>query len=369
MKVFPRKFAATLFLAAAAGSVHAAPDDVFLLAEPTTGEFNKFRLEASYDVVNDTVDIFHLRERQGPVPDNAGNYQGGKLMAGYKFSPYWSGAVTYWRRNIDYGQDTNGIDSWMVALHYDPLAQPGARDRALFRFAVWGDHAGSLSRSAAFNVRNTTLNGIEVSNANDVQAQADFMFSGQVNDQHTLTGFMGLGASRVTIGALNTSVRQGGCNFNVGINSDNIARGTLAAPCQTGSGTVQSASFAVPASQFGIDFNDDFNYTAGYLSTGVSWQWRYGGFRSHVGYQFQYLLRGNVDDRARTYGFSPIKTNHTLGVELSYAVVKNVELFVRGQGSLYNFVGTIPFLYNAATAGKLDRYYGYASFGVRVLAF
>lgn len=368
MKVFPRKAGAALLLLAAAGGAHAAPDDVFLLAEPTTGEFNNFRLEASYDVVNNAVDIFNLRQRQG-APDNAGDYHGGKVMAGYKFSPYWSGSLTYWRRNIEYGSDRNGIDSWMVAVHYDPLAQPGARDRALFRFSVWGDHAGNLSRSSAQKVGNTTLNGVQVDNANDVQAQADFMFSGQVNDNHTLTGFIGLGASSVRIGALNTSVQQGNCKFNVGINSDNIARGTLAAPCQTSAGLVQSASFAVPASQFGINFNDDFNYTAGFLSTGVSWQWHYAGFRSHVGYQFQYLLRGNVDDRARAYGFSPIKSNHTFGVELAYAVHKNVELFVRGQASLYNFVGTIPFIYNAATAGKLDRYYGYASLGIRVMAF
>jgi hypothetical protein len=49
--------------------------------------------------------------------------------------------------------------------------------------------------------------------------------------------------------------------------------------------------------------------------------------------------------------------------------VKNVEVFLRGQASLYNFVGTIPFHYNATTAGKLDRYYGYGSIGIRFSGF
>ncbi|WP_432260481.1 hypothetical protein [Cupriavidus sp. TMH.W2] len=352
-----------------AGAASAAPDDVFMQAEPATGEFTSVRLEASYDMVNRAVDVFDLRQSQGSVPDNAGDYRGGKLMLGYKFSPHWSGSATYWRRDIDYGPDTNQINSWMLALHYDPLAEPGARDRIMMRFALWGDHSGSLDRSSPLKVRNTTFNSIRVNNANDIQGQADVIFSGELTERNQLTGFFGLGVSRVTIGGINTRLQQGNCNFNVAIGSDNIANGALAAPCRVGNVNLQSASFAVDASQFGLNINDDFNYTAGYVSLGGSWRWKYQNFAARLGYQFQYLLRSNVDSRAQTYGYSPIRSNHTLGMELSYAVVKNMEVFVRGQASLHNFVGTIPFLYNAATAGKMDRYYGYGSIGIRFSGF
>ncbi|MGT2512722.1 hypothetical protein [Cupriavidus basilensis] len=349
-----------------AGVANAAPDDVFLQAEPTTGEFTAFRAEASYDMVNNAMDIFNSH---GGAPDNAGNYRGGKLMLGYKFSPKWSGSATYWRRGIDYGPDNNQIDSWMLALHYDPLAEPGARDRLLVRFSLWGDRAGSLTRSSALKVRNATFNSVTVNDANDIQGQADVIFSGDLTERNKLTGFIGLGVSRVTIGGLNTRLQQGGCNFNVGINSDNVATGSLAAPCRVGNVNLQSASFSTDAGQYGLNINDDFNYTAGYLNLGGSWRWKYENFTARLGYQFQYLLRSNVDSRASAYGNSPIKSNHTLGLELSYAVVKNVEVFLRGQGSLHNFVGTIPFLYNAATAGKMDRYYGYGSIGIRFSGF
>lgn len=352
-----------------AGAASAAPDDVFMLAEPATGEFTSVRVEASYDMVNSTVDIFNLRGRQGPVSENAGDYSGGKLMLGYKFSPYVSASATYWRRGIDYGQDHNKIDSWMLAMHYDPLAEPGARDRVMVRFSLWGNHSGSLDRSSPVTVRNTTFNSLTVKGANDVQAQADVIFSGELTERNQLTGFLGLGLSRVTIDSINTRLQQGNCNFNVAIGSDNIANGSLAAPCTAGGVTLQSASFAVDANQFGINFNDDFNYTAGYLNLGGSWRYKYENFSARLGYQFQYLLRSNVDSRTQTYGHSPIRSNHTLGLELSYAVVKNVEVFLRGQASLYNFVGTIPFLYNAATAGKMDRYYGYGSIGIRFSGF
>ncbi len=352
-----------------AGVASAAPDDVFMQAEPATGEFTSFRAEASYDLVNSTVDIFNLRQSQGSVPDNAGDYRGGRLMLGYKFNPHWSGSATYWRRGIDYGKDTNNIDSWMLALHYDPLAEPGARDRIMLRFSLWGDRAGSLTRSSAVKVGSTTFNGVTVHDANDVQGQADVIFSGQLTERNQLTGFLGLGVSRVTIGGINTSLQRGGCNFNVSIGSDNVANGNLAAPCRVGNVNLQSASFSSDAGQYGLNINDDFTYTAGFLNLGGSWRWKYENFSARLGYQFQYLVRSNVDSHTRAYGYSPIKSNHTLGMELSYAVVKNVEVFLRGQASLYNFVGTIPFLYNAATAGKMDRYYGYGSIGIRFSGF
>lgn len=152
------------------GVAHAAPDDVFLQAEPATGEFTSFRVEASYDMVNKTVDVFNLRESQGAVADNAGDYRGGKLMLGYKFSPKWSGSATYWRRGIDYGQDNNQIDSWMLALHYDPLAEPGARDRIMLLpitqyealFSLLGTNFGGDGRTtfALPNLASVTPNGL-----------------------------------------------------------------------------------------------------------------------------------------------------------------------------------------------------------------
>ncbi|WER47340.1 hypothetical protein CupriaWKF_07280 [Cupriavidus sp. WKF15] len=351
------------------GAASAAPDDVFMQAEPASGEFTSLRIEASYDMVNNAVDVLHLRQSQGAVPDNAGDYRGGKLMLAYKFSPHWSGSATYWRRNIDYGVDTNHIDSWMLALHYDPLAEPGARDRIMTRFALWGDYGGSLTRSSPLTVRNTTFNSVTVNGANDIQGQADVIFSGELSERNQLTGFLGLGVSRVTLGSINTRLQRGNCNFNVAIGSDNIARGALASPCAVGNTRLQSASFAVDAGQFGMNLNDDFSYMAGYLNLGGSWRWKYQNFAARLGYQFQYLLRSNVDDSTHNYGHSPVRSNHTLGLELSYAAVKNVEVFLRGQASLHNFVGTIPFLYNAATAGKMDRYYGYASVGIRFSGF
>ncbi|MGC5832747.1 hypothetical protein LDP08_19505 [Ralstonia pseudosolanacearum] len=44
-------------------------------------------------------------------------------------------------------------------------------------------------------------------------------------------------------------------------------------------------------------------------------------------------------------------------------MTKNVDMFLRAPSSVANFVGTIPFRCNAATAGRIDRADGHASIG------
>ena len=103
--------------------VYAAPEDEFLRAEPTTG-YNDSHLsgEISYDLVNSTTDIFKLRQSQGAVSANAGDYQGGHATLNYKFNSALSGSGSYWRRNIDYGRDTNAIDTWSLGLNAGVLS-------------------------------------------------------------------------------------------------------------------------------------------------------------------------------------------------------------------------------------------------------
>lgn len=346
----------------------AAPNDVFLHAEPNVGD-PSFRGEISYDLMNDTVDIFNLRTRQGPVSGNTGDYQGGHAMLGYNFSPNWSGDATYWRRNIAYGSNTNAIDSWLLSLYYDPLAESLAEDRAVLRFSLWGDHADVLSKTSPTKVGGTTFNKLNVQNPNDIQAQLDAIFSSILNERNQFTGFFSAGVSRVNVDNVNASLQRGNCTFNVDIESNNIATGTLAAPCNVGGSQLLNASFSANASQYGVDINKDMNYTAAFLELGGSWRWKYNRFTTNLGYEYQYIKRNGVDKQVSGFGGSPITSNHTVGLDVSYKLNKKVDVFMQGQAFKYNFVGTIPFLYNAVTASRLDRYYGFTSIGLRFTGF
>lgn len=350
------------------GTSFAAPNDVFLQPLPINTA-SPLSIEASVDLVNDTVDIFDIRESEGAVEDNAGDYDGGHLMLHYAFHPQWLAEVAYWNRNIEYSQDKNRIDSWLAAVQYQPLMALKPSDDLAIRFSLWGNQADELSKTSPTLVNNQRFSNIRVNGLSDIQAQADLLFSRRLDRQNKLNGFVSLGYSKVDVDSLNASINIRNCNFNIQVNSGNQLNGQLAAPCTSNGTTLTEASFTDEASSYGLDMDKDLSYDAGFFSVGGSWNWRHKKFASQLGYQFQYLMRQDIDDRVSNYGNSAIKSNHTLGLDLSYKLNNYTSVFVASQVFKNNFIGTIPFLYNSVTASRLDRKYGYASFGVRFANF
>ena len=282
----------------------AAPNDEFLHTEPNLDE-PRFRSEVGYDLMNDTVDVFNLRTRQGPVSAGTGDYHGGHVMLGYNLSPNWSTEASYWNRNIEFGSTENSINSWLVSLYYDPFAQPMAQDRAVLRFSVWGDQAGNLNKNSSTVVNGRTFNQISVRNPSDIQAQLDAIFSSILDERNLITGFVSAGISRVDVGSVNASLKRGNCTFNVNIDADNVAAGTLAAPCAVSGGQLLNASFTENSALYGIDVSKDLNYTATYFELGGSWRWKYKRLTTNLGYEYQYLSRNGVDKRVSNFGASP----------------------------------------------------------------
>lgn len=352
----------------ASANALAAPDDVYLSARSIDIQ-HPLQVETSYDLLNKTVDIFNLRSRQGPVADGAGDYQGGYLKLNYALSPQWLAEAAYWNRNIDYSQDTNQINSWLAAINYNPALSLAYGDQLTLRFSVWGNFADKLTKKSATDVNGTTLSNLEVNKLQDLQAQFDVLFSRRLDEQNKLNGFVSAGYSKVDVDHLSAVVKKQGCLFDVDVNSSGQLSGQLTTPCKVNGTTLSQASFTAPASSYGLDMDKDLSYNAGFMSVGASWNWRYEKFSSQLGYQFQYLIRQNVDDRVEQQGHSPIRYNQTLGLELAYQVHPSISLFVRSQAFQNNFVGTIPFLYNSVTASRLDRNYGYASLGIRFANF
>ncbi len=362
-----------LMASSLSGWCNAAPNDVFLQVKPSDTA-HPLSLEASFDIVNDTVDIFNIRDSEKGLSENAGDYKGGHLLVSYALHPQWLAQAGYWNRNIEYGQDDNQIDSWLAAVQYTPVINSNfihlrPSDEAAIRFSLWGNRADKLSKTSPTEVNGQRLNNIQVNDLSDIQAQVDLLFSRTLDRQNKLNGFASLGYSKVEVDGLTANLSKGNCNFNIQVESNNQLNGQLVAPCKEGNTQINEANISYPASDFGLDINKDLSYDAGFFSLGGSWNWRYQKFSSQLGYQFQYLMRKDIDDRVSNYGSSAIKTNHTLGLDLAYQVNPYASVFVAGQVFKNNFIGIIPFLYNSVTASRLDRKYGYASFGVRFANF
>ena len=345
----------------------AAPSDLFLQAKDLAAGPSSSALHVTLaaDAVNDTIDVFDLRENEGVTDTSAGDYQGFHLAAQYDFSPAWSIEGAYWRREIDYGHDRNKIHSALLGARFSPAFNLSKNDAVSFRSSFWLNQADTLSKTTPTQVNTQTFNQISVDSPEDWQLQLDAIFSHRLNPMNQLNAFASLGYSKVEVSGLDIQALYQGCLINVTVNGSNQYTGNLARPCDVGGVTLNDMEVQGNASDYGLDVQQDLNYDSYFASAGGSWNWRYKKFESQLAYQYQRLWRDSIDDRVSSFGNQAIKDNHTLGAKFSYDFTPQITGFLQGELYQRNFVGQIPFLYNSITADRLDKRYGLASLGVQ----
>lgn len=366
-----KKISAILGLFLSSASVtYAAPNDLYLSAKSFNSPHpSNIQINLAVDAVNDTIDIFNMRESEGITDKSAGDYQGFHLSAKYDLNPQWSIEGAYWHRSIDYSQDTNKIQSALLAARFTPELNLKKNDALSFRTSIWGNTADTLTKSTPTTVNQRTFQQVNVEDPQDFQVQFDGIFSRKLDVMNQLNAFASIGYSKVEVSNLYLQAMQQGCLMNVNINSSNQYSGNLAQPCTKGGITLTNLQISGNANEFGLDVQQDLNYESYYAGLGGSWNWRYKQFESQIAYQYQRLWRDKIDDRISNFGNTAIKDNHTLGAKLSYDFTPQVTGFIEGQVFQHNFVGDIPFLYNGVTASRLDKRYGLASLGLNIRMF
>lgn len=345
-----------------ASSIYAAPEDLFLQAKSFSNS-PPASISIGIDAVNETIDVFDLRAKEG-VSSGAGDYLGGHISAAYQFAPQWTLEGAYWYREIDYTQDTNAIHSPLLGVRYFPDLNLDAKDALFFRLSIWGNRADELRKSTATLVNKRRLEQVTVNKPQDWQLQFDGVFSRQLDHMNILNAFASVGYSQVKVDQLKIQATANGCLMDISIHSNNQFDGQLSKPCTSGNLLLTELTVTGNASEYGIDMQKDLNYDAYFASIGGSWNWRYKQFESQLAYQYQHLWRNDIDDRISSFGNAAIEDNHSLGLKFSYDFHPQVRGFLQGEIYQNNFVGTIPFIYNGVTASRLDKRYGLASIGV-----
>lgn len=340
--------------------VNAAPLDAFLSANqnntPGSGQ-----IEASYDLLNSTVDLFKVRDRDPNFAGtNIGNYHGAHVRAGVAITPllWLDGAL--WERKIDYRSDSAKINTWQVAAQYKMLEGSGYLPSLALRLGAWGNYANELNKTSPTTVAGVTLNSVRVADPKDIQYQLDLIGSWKILENTELSMFTGAGASRVRIGSLNGAITLNGCNYNLAFGSTEVV-GTPAQPCNAGTAIDR---FSVPNSVFGIDVKKETEYNASYFQAGMMAKWSKDDWQVRAGYQYQALNRSGVDDIIQRRGGVVNKRNHILIGEVMYKIVHNAAIFVRGQYMSNQFTGEIPFAYNSMTSQRFSQRYGILSTGL-----
>ena len=360
-----------LFISAAfiISHTYAAPDDLFLQATPAK---NKLTTNASLDLVNDTVDFLDLRESEG-VQGDAGDYIGAHISAQYQFHPEWSISASYWRREIEFREDTNKLHSGALGITYFPESLSTDRSNLAFKLSLWGNQADELAKTSPTNVNGRTINEVVVSNPRDTQIQLDTIYTHKIDFMNQVNLFGSLGYSKVKVDELDLMVHLTGngrdCKANINIDSNNQLTGTPIGRCLIDGLIVRDIDIANYADRFDLDVQKDLNYDAYYAVLGGSWNWRYKQFESQLAYHYQRLWRDNIDDRVANFGNQAIKDNHTIGAKFSYDFTPKLTAYLQGQIFQNNLIGYVPFLYNGVTASRLDKRYGLASIGVQYRGF
>jgi hypothetical protein len=352
-------FFARLMLAIAsllAAPAFSAPLDALLDARPARNYMYGF-IEVGGDFVNDTVDVFGVRDEKDAA-NGVGDYTGGHLRLGWQFTDRLWLEGSAWQRQVTYGLDKPEIESFAVATQYRFFDQPSVgspQPDAAIRFSYWMNRADEIKRSSPVASNDpflALLQSSQVSSARDDQQQVDLLLAWAIKSNLSATFFAGVGQGKVSIGGIsgryeNISVRNaGGCS-----NSFLLSAG-------------QSETL-LPSGLATLVVDQDVCYDHSYAQLGTNIQWMpFQDLTLRAGYVFQKIDRQRVDDRIRQDGDKPITEGHTLIGEAAYRFAKFGQVFVRGQLMSGPFLGEIPFLYNRITAPRFDKEYGFVTVGL-----
>lgn len=330
-------------------SLSAAPLDELLAATHTAPE-----IEAGYDQVNRTVDIFRIRERDSFAAGTAlGDYSGFHLIGGIPLLErhvWLDGAL--WQRKLNIaslGAGDARITSWSAAGQYRVARQVGNLPDLGLRLSAWGDASDSITKESPTTFNAFTVARLEVGHPRDRQLQADVVASWGAGRFSGFNAFAGIGSSTVDFDSVRAF--QGSCEYAVTSPSDSrILMDTRSPGC--------NAVLIQNRGAFAPKYNtNNFRYHARSLHFGGSYTLVERRWRFRAGYRWEKIIRA-LDDDIAAVGGAVVNGNVILTGEIGYRIAERIGVVVRGHYFTRQLNGEIPFTYNAFTADKFNHRYG-----------
>ncbi len=353
--------AAVAALSLSCGAATAAPLDALLSATRPNGA-SRSELELSYDLVNDSMDFLHLRDKRpasgASATSKPGDYRGFHLRGIHALSASWHIEGGLWRRQLDYRSFTADVTSWQIAAQYRWLDGSGLRPNAALRASAWGNRSREMRKNTSTTIEGMKFSSAWVVNPRDMQLQADVIGTWPLASSLAVNTFAGAGAGSVDFDRVGAVYKKNGCDYQVTFSPESIV-----ATCTTPQQTVRVTS---PASVYGIHVDKEARYDTRYFHLGGSVQWHGERWRAGAGYQYLHLSRSDVDDILVSRGETAYRTSRVLIVEAGWRASRGTTLFARGQLMSNQFAGEIPMAYNTVTARRFNQRYGILSTGLSV---
>lgn len=312
---------------------------------PTAYMLQKGQLEVSafYRTVNDTVDVFNFKQDaiSGDNIGTRGDYHG--LQGIFHFG-LWDGLQVSYKgelRELGAGLATGDVEitSHDVMLKQNLLVEDSWYPTIAFGAFYRGNRAENISRT--FNTVGGSLGGISIPSI-PLSPPATFTFGGIEDDSFGVSLFASKSFS--SRWSLHTMAEYS----RTVVNSElELVTGGLDVNVLTDLASIVEAS-NYKSNNFAIGFGGVFQITPKFV---VSADYK----------RIQVNRSGESQKPAKEFN-----SNNVLTWRLSYLPKSWLAFSVNGTYFTNQFLGEIPSLYNARTASKFNKDYGYIGFGITI---
>ena len=338
----------TLF---AQSSVNYAVSDMHSFVLPK----NSFEIKTSYLKVNDTIDVFHLKEKKFKSLGSIGDMDGYSLALRYGLSNRDSIFASAQRWNVNYGDSTLKNNKINLFNRYLLLHKPDA-------------FFNNLSIDVGFS--QDSANDIVISNDKSLNALLKKMKPNGTNHfddgsivsgDTTLTLYDKQGNKiypHISIGDLSdrsyyTRLLVGKrfskdsiLDFYVGCKYTTITTKISFYPNNNSFVNKLIKNYKIP----------NMNRDEKNINIGLSYLLQKYGFIGELNYEYDKMLRDS--------DVSYLDYNHIFNASLGRKVGENTLIYIGGRLMMEQFNSDIPYLYNRYTKTQFDHKYGFAKIGL-----
>jgi hypothetical protein len=327
---------------------------------------HQLEVSGDYLIMNDTVDVFDIREsRRDSISstfdsETIGDLEGGRLLVAYGISDEWmlSGGYTY--RDTDISITNFEIDSYTLALskRFNLNA-----DDTLYAFAVMGGRYNACSDFSTSNVSEIDYFAKKISGNYSVsEAPGRVEISdGTLTLSSPIVERDGTFKDPLTLGMEDSTDYSFFARFGVGKRWQNV---NLALFAELGH-TEISGSLTHNLDQYGVDPNSSvfagldssLDRDEDYAKAGFDLYWETTrGIAANFAYYYQVLQRDS--------GLEDYDDNHVLKGDIIIWLNRSLALDVGATYYSSHFNGVIPLMYNKYTQSSFDHDYGVVHCGL-----
>jgi len=318
----------------------------------------RWYFELAADQINDTLDIFDIRQQLIESDDmTVGDYRGGHLLLGRRIGRHGYVEAGLWQRAIQFGSEWADIDSWSINGQWQFNEQQGALPRLAVRLGYWQNQADQVSANRPVQIGGIAVDRFNIANPGDEQLQATLIGSWDLSRRLTLSWLAGVGRSSVEFDQL--EVGLGDCDYQVNWRPDIDVDAPL---------YLQSSDPAICTPTIyddrGLGSDLGLRYRSQFYHVGTNVDWESGRWRLRGGMLWSRYQREDIDQQIVDLGKRAQKSTLTVVAEVQRALGDTWSLLLRGQYFDRLLMSELPFTYNAYTVQRFDKPYGLVTLGL-----